>query len=1021
MSTIVVPGRAFSSRAGPRGLSTVTSLAVIAVVLVLVGTATYGIMGGFSSQTNPKTCWPPDSPVCGALIDLHDVRVLIPFKSIQQGASVPFTASLPAGEVGTSFNYLWGDGNVTAGSHNQTTHHAYSTPGTFLVEVQATVNGLVHDNLPAIQQVQVTPAYQAANGGQTPSVLGRIVANTTTAAGTGSPTGLLTSGQSVTVSASYSSAPTNALFIPQTPTITVLPTAGATVTSSNPTNTSAQATASFTTPGTYTLTFVGSASDGTTVAYQNYSWTVLVVAQGSHAGLANQVTPKSPHPGVVVDYELAPGGALSEDPAIDYETVGYEPILNVYQTLITYNGSQTGPTWQSFVPELATCVPGSPQCQQLYNGNSLISNGTDFTFVLNPNASFYDPSTHNHWGVYPTDVMFSIARTLGFSTLPCVGCNNGWIIGQALLDHGNATWSSIHGPYNNTPQRVLGSMSINDTASGACPQVALTQDHGCITFHANGNNRPWPYFLELIADPLGGSVVSCGWFSASAQGAGIPYWTAGNVTDSGDHPCGVPGSPGYGVPVTNDPSVLPYTGWDHWEELGSGAFGTYLGHVQWGMVGSGPYYMDQYAVGTAYTLKANPAYGSNPDCTWIQCQPPAGTYAGTVEVTWELTATPGEQAYLAGTADHATIPSTDLGLLLQLISQGKVGAINAPTLTIGFQPFNLQFSLGGAQKFTTSPITVNADFFTYVGMRHFFALSYPYTTIQNTINTRDGIQLSFPYGGAIPQYMANYYPTDIAWPNADPCSNASSPACPDYWWAQMHDSQSPYYDPEVAQCTTGNPCQLPLFGPTASPAADQANALWASELSSHSNGGVKVSVTDINFVETVVNSEFSGPGQNPMPIYGLGWAPDYPDPTDYVTPLYYPNGTYTYGNSVIQSLLQPQFTSGCTGHSTSDYNYYANTTFGQDCQGTAYQAMVAALKLAANAPAGPQRVLLYDLAEKIANQLVLYVYTGQGNQVSSFAAWIDSTSINTNVTIGGGGDTPFFWLTGNNLQYAGST
>ncbi|MGI0132527.1 MAG: PKD domain-containing protein [Thermoplasmata archaeon] len=993
-----------------------TSLAVIVIVLVLVGTATYGIMGGFSNQTNPTSCWPPNSAVCGSLINLHDVNVLIPFKSIQQGASVPFTASLPSGEAGTSFTFTWGDGNTTAKTANQTTHHAYTTPGTFLVEVQATVNGLVHDNLPAIQQVQVTPAYQASSGGQAPSVLGRILANTTTAIGTGSPTGVLSTGESVTVSASYSAAPTNALFIPQIPKIVLDTTTGGTVTSSNPTNTSAQATASFTTAGTYTLTFIGSATDGTTVAYQNYSWSVLVAPQGTHAGIANQVTPRSPHPGVIVDYELAPGGALSEDPAIDYETLGYEPILNVYQTLITYNGSQTGPTWQSFVPELATCVPGSPQCQALYGGNSLITNGTDYTFVINANASFYDHATNVHWGVYPTDVVFSIARTLGFSTLPCVGCNNGWIIGQALLDHGNSTWSTIHGPYNNTPQQILNSMSINDTAGG-CPSVALTQAHGCVTFHADGNGHPWPYFLELIADPLGGSVVSCAWFSATAQGAGIPYWTSGNVTDSGDHPCGAPGSVGYGVSV----GQMPFDGWDHWEELGSGAFGTYLGHVQWSMLGSGPYYVDQYAVGTAYTLKANPSYGSNPYCTWKECQPPASSYANTVEVTWEITATPGEQAYISGTADHASIPSTDLGLLLQLISQGKVGAVNAPTLTIGFEPFDMQFSLGGAQKFTTAPITVQPDFFTYVGMRHFFALSYPYTTIQNTINTRDGIQLSFPYGGAIPQYMANYYPTDIAWPNSDPCSNSSNSACPDYWWAQMHDRLGPYYDPEVAGCTSANPCQLPLFGATSNPAGDQANALWASALATHSGGGVKIAVTDINFVQTVVNSEFSGPGQNPMPIYGLGWAPDYPDPTDYVTPLYAPNGTYTYGDSVIQSLYQTQFTSGCSGHGVTDYNYYANTTFGQDCQGTAYKAMLFALNLSASAPAGPERVLIYDLADKIANQLVLYVYSGQGNQISSFAAWIDSTSINTNVTIGGGGDTPFFWLTGNSLQYAGST
>ena len=76
----------------------------------------------------------------------------------------------------------------------------------------------------------------------------------------------------------------------------------------------------------------------------------------------------SPHPGTIMAFEDAPGGARTEDPAIAYDTVSYEPILNVYQPLITYNGSTVGPSWQAFVPSLATCVPGSPQCQALYGG-----------------------------------------------------------------------------------------------------------------------------------------------------------------------------------------------------------------------------------------------------------------------------------------------------------------------------------------------------------------------------------------------------------------------------------------------------------------------------------------------------------------------------------------------------------------------------------------------------------------------------------------------------------------------------
>lgn len=1012
----LMSAQAASRRAGlhrnPRGLSTVVSAVLIVVVLALVGVGSYGLLGGFGSASSPTTCWPPTAFACGKFVNTHDVTLLLPFKSVQQGSQVPFTVSLPPAESAASYKIFFGDG-TSVSSVSPTITHNFSSPGQYLVQADASVNGLTHDNLPALTLLTVTASYATNSLGDLPGLVGALISNSTSPAGTHGVTAVIAAGGSVSVNASYTSAPTNPAFAPVAPTFNVT---GGTFANKVTSASSGAATVTFPDPGTFTITFVGSSSDGNNTYFENYTWTVFVAAPGVHAGVAGGLTHTTAHPGLIEAYEEAPGGALSEDPAIDYETVGYEPILNVYQTLITYNGSNTGPTYQSFVPELATCVPGSPACANLYSGDTLID-GWNYTFVLQSASHFYDPQTSTSWGVWPTDVVFSLARTMGFSTLPTVSANNGWIIAQALLSPGNVGWDQIHGAYNNTPQNILWSMTINDSVH--CPAAALSDAstaHGCVTFHVAGAGHEWPYFLELIADPLGSSVVSCGWFSASSQGAGIPYWTAGNSSGAGDHPCPEIGTGGWGRNV----SLIPANGWDQWEQLGSGSFGTYAGHVQFNMLGSGPYYMQQYSVGIGYELAANPAYQQNPFCTWLQCEPAAKQYASSVQVTWETTAIPGEQAFAGGGADFASIPQPDLQLLIQLINEGKANAISAPSLTIGFFPFDLNFNIGGAQKFTTNPISVKGDFFSYQGMRQFFARAYPYQTILRTIQTYDGIQLSFGYGGAIPQFMANYYPRDIPWPNQDPCNDPTNVACPTYWWTQMQMPSSPYYDPEVAACTSASPCELPMFGETGSPANDEIMSLWASSISSLTGGAVKVSTTDINFVDLIINSEFSGPGQDPMPIFSLGWAPDYPDPTDYVAPLYAANGTYTYDNAVMQSLLTPQFTQGCPA-GTTDFNYFANTTFGNNCQGVAYKAMLYALGIAATAPAGPYRVLLYDLAEKIAYQLALYTYTGQGNIVASAAAWIDTSSLNTNVTIGGGGDEPFFWVTGNGVQYAGST
>ncbi|MCI4346697.1 MAG: hypothetical protein L3K07_08120, partial [Thermoplasmata archaeon] len=132
-----------------------------------------------------------------------------------------------------------------------------------------------------------------------------------------------------------------------------------------------------------------------------------------------------------------------------------------------------------------------------------------------------------------------------------------------------ASWDGgIHNSLNNTPAAMFGTMLVNSSAY--CPAAAMSNDHGCVTFLANGNGQAWPYFLELIADQLGASIQSCGWASSTASSGGsdgIPYWTENNVTDAGDHPCLLPG----GATTTDSPlfttalSHIPAKGFDAWE------------------------------------------------------------------------------------------------------------------------------------------------------------------------------------------------------------------------------------------------------------------------------------------------------------------------------------------------------------------------------------------------------------------------------------------------------------------------
>jgi peptide/nickel transport system substrate-binding protein len=980
------------------------------LLLGISGFFIYGFTGGFRNTPPRVVCTPPNAPQCSGLESPHDLGLVSLLSAAPAGTPVAFAVTVPPGETARGgYSLDFGDGSPVVATNNTTATHAYRDPGLYLASVQASIGGVVHDNLAGLAAVRVFPAPNATANGTTPVVTARVVANGTTPSASRNATAVLQPGESVTLEAGYAAPPSNGSWATIPPRIIFGP--GATILASNENATSASISLSFASSGSYPVTFEGGASPANGPSAQaagaNYTWTVFVAPVGVNAGIAGAKRPAvSPHPGTIVSYELSPTGAQSLDPAIDYETAGEEAIANVYQTLLAYNGSSVGAAASNFLPELATCVPGSARCSALY-GTSLVS-GDNYTVALDAGARFYDPVANRSWPVYPSDVVFSVARTMGFSDLPCQGCNNGWILTQALAPAGNGGWDGgRHAPYNNTPQAVFGSMSVND--SRWCPAAAMTSDHGCVTFHASGGGRSWPFFLELLANPLGASVVPCGWFSASARGAGIPGWNAsaaGNGT--GDGPCLLPGN----ATSTTQPSFLRAVAglapasWDAWETQGSGTSGRYLGTVNVRMAGSGPYALGQYAPQTSYTLVANPAYSPNPRCIGSGCEPARGTYAPRVIVTWEPTTSEGIQALAAGIADRATLSSADYAAIYPLLVTNRARTLLSPTLETHFDPFDLNFNVRGASQYAA--VTVPNDWFSYLGMREFFARAYPYAVLRGSVLSPLGIPAGVDFGGAIPLGLPET-PTSIPWPNGNPCRDIGSPACPSYWYVQMLNASGPYYDPQLAQCTPANPCSIPMFGPRDEPLVLPMLELWASDIQALSDGTISVPTVALPSAQVTVNSEFATPGSNPMPVYALDWTPDYPDPSDYVQALYVSNGTFPFGDALEQSLVVPAFGTRCAEPPTN-FTWYADLAapVPQSCQGVAFQALQAALGAAAAAPLGPVRAGLYADAERIANGLALYVYAFQANLVQAFAPWIDSSSVNTNPVVGGLGIWPFF-------------
>ena len=757
---------------------------------------------------------------------------------------------------------------------------------------------------------------------------------------------------------------------------------------------------------------------------------------GAAASVTKQavVAPRSsisPHPGFLVIHEVAPGGATTEDPAASYDTVSFEPILNTYETLVAYNGTTTA----SYVPVASTCVPGTAGCVMDY-GSSLIANGTGpfagqpiyWTFPIDPNATFYDPNTTASWKVTPTDVAFSLARTLSYSDLPFVASQNGWIAAQTLLPFGNSTYDfngtagqGIHFPFNNTPFNVMSSMLVNN--STYCPAAALASA-GCITFVADGGGVDWPFFLQIVADALGAAITPCGVFTHN--GAGLPGFVA-PLDSHGDGACLLPG----GAHSTDDAAFQTWlsgisdTAWDSQQlaALNAPDIEAYPEHY---LVGSGPY-SAAVSLSSGYTLRANPAYKQPDGCSGAMaytytgyCDPAVGAYMHQVNVTFDPSDANSISGFSAGTIDAGGIfPSHTVTNLLPLVHAGKVQYSIAHSLSNFFFGYdNLWNSTVFSSDFPSQPLpNIPGDFFNQLSARQFFTQSYPFLNVQNQLLSVGGIQYAFDTAcGPIPLGMGDYYPTNLTCPGGNPNPSPSSTGSAGWWWDQGTNASSPYYDPELAACKV-HQCSIPIVGEVGAQTLNAALQQWINEIYSLSGHAIKPYEFDLTFHQLIVEVLFSAPGESPVPIWNLGWAPDYPDPTDYMAPYAIPEGSYTIPDAVDMGYHlteSPANATACT-HSTgslADMYYWAyNVATAQiltKCEGYAWDAAQAGISAAAPLQDSPTRVLYYNAAEQILTKLSLYVWFEQANTIPEVAPWIDLNSVNVNPTLGGGGDQPFF-------------
>ncbi|MEM4162299.1 MAG: ABC transporter substrate-binding protein [Thermoplasmata archaeon] len=600
-----------------------------------------------------------------------------------------------------------------------------------------------------------------------------------------------------------------------------------------------------------------------------------------------------PNPSVINVAEVVPAGPYSFDPQIDYETVGYEVIANVYETLIAYNGSSTS----QFVPIVAKEVPSF--------SNHLISpDGLNYTFYIRPNLTFSngDPLT-----VY--DVYMSMVRALLF-VQGSPGTPD-WILAQDLLPGGGF----LPGLYSNGTalyQNITRAITYNNQTQS-------------ITFHLL---KPDPAFLDYVADPLGAGIVDYKWLVQ--HGAGI------TMTPSG---------------------FLNYT--QYGNEM------NYNNYIRYNAMGSGPYMIQTYLSGQSIVLVPNPNFHPIPGIPGYNKMPTLKVY-----IQWVKDYETALLMMESGQSDITTgLPTSDYPTVAALQAQGKQNIYTFPTLSIYFYEFVWDVNVSGMQKIYGSQYHLPYNYFANPLVRKAFAYAFNYTNyIDNLLGNKIyHANFGFHYTGVIPMGMPGYVPPE----------NLSNVPVYNLTLAKKFMMESGMYNTSV---------NIPIIVFASDPIDYAAASMWASNLTE----------MDPNIHATPIYQAFATtigymvPGQNPMPIYLLGWSPDYPYPSDYVNAMYLENGTYPAANG---------------------WNYTNLVSWGYIQEAQEWKNMTDLIQKADSTANVTLALKYFDQAEQIAVNLTLYVYTYQANGFWFYAPWIHGVEYEENPMIGGGGDTLYFYLT----------
>lgn len=617
----------------------------------------------------------------------------------------------------------------------------------------------------------------------------------------------------------------------------------------------------------------------------------------------------------------ASSGSQNLDPQINYNTIGGEILSNTLQPLVGYQGSNDSkffPSLLSYLPTPGNGINTQTITRNLtvyYHGSYVKKNVTYapyqvYNFTMRNNVTWQDGTSVTSW-----DAAFSIIRDILFAPLP--SGTPGWILAQRLLP-GNYYQS-------NTYQNITNNVTWYNKTD---------------TFTLYFQHPMNPLYLYALLTSSGTFASDANWMYQ--HGEGLQFTPSGfsNYLKMNS--------------VQNPQSYVN-------------------SHV----MSDGPYILKYFAQNNRVILSSNPDYNPPASYNGTEWAPRASIQY--VDLEYFTNTTVQSAFFKTGNAQSIQISSSPWDVLQSYLGNSKTNIITVKSYSLFWINYNARVNISELQNLDPSanlPSSLFANLYVRLAFAYAFNDKYYINDLLN--NNPKKIHLGTKYAGIIPNGMRGSqnvtYLNQTGVTTGVPYYNIKM--AKQYWNDFLNSSTNKNnYGITTSGMYNGKSLNIPMF-PFVDPPDEAIASLWSANLSSvifgssvPSGGGISV----VNLSIPVLFGDALGYGPNPgsLPIYWLGWAPDYPYPDDYLGPMAnpQPNESYPHSNSMTVQWFSDQSN---PAKNASEINTLKNMT-------SEYSSGISTSNMS------KQMLYFHQMNQNLVN-MSFYVYLDQGYENFAFAS-----------------------------------